>query len=238
MKISCPACQRLLSGADINLASNSAVCPGCGEFFSLPSPATAALSPFKQVDALRQYRPADLQLTEASEGTTRVLQLKAPRVGVVYKAFFSLVWCGFLAFWYSTALRGGASRGQWPILLLPLIHVSVGVGMIYGVLGQLLNVTTIRLGRDGLSTRTRPLPRSFAVRTPLASVDGFGVFDATARGSSGTPTPDWQVQLLRADGTSHPLKLGLQSPAHAQFIADVLNAQLTALRADRSGYRG
>ena len=242
MQITCPKCHHALSGTDINIATSMAVCRECGGVFALPAVvsdvATVSASVRPTVESVRRYRPDDLSLTESHEGEASVMRLRPARNGLVFSIFFATVWWSFLIFWYAKAVPGLAHGGGWVMVLFPLIHVGAGVGMVYGILGQLFNVTTLRLEGGGLTMITRPFARHFTVRAPLEVIDGFGVYDATARGGSGTPTPNWQVQLMRADGTSTALKLALRSPAHAQYVADLLNARLGALRDAREpGYR-
>jgi hypothetical protein len=69
--------------------------------------------------------------------------------------FFTIIWNAFLLFWYSMAFAGGA-----PIIfvLFPLIHVAVGLGLIYFTTCQFLNKTNIEIDDEYLSIRHSPIP--------------------------------------------------------------------------------
>lgn len=72
-----------------------------------------------------------------------------------FLGFFSVIWCGFLLFWYSMALGGGA-----PLIffLFPLLHVAVGIGLAYYTLCLFKNKTYIDLDRDYLTIAHKPIP--------------------------------------------------------------------------------
>ncbi len=69
--------------------------------------------------------------------------------------FFSIMWNGFLLFWYSMTFIGGAPLIA---LLFPLIHVVIGVGLGYYSLALFLNKTTLNVSGDNLKIKHSPLP--------------------------------------------------------------------------------
>jgi hypothetical protein len=71
-----------------------------------------------------------------------------------FLAFFCLLWDGFLVVWYSVALSGNDSMA----LLFPIIHVAVGLGLTYYTLCLLFNTSLIRVDRERLVIKHRPIP--------------------------------------------------------------------------------
>lgn len=73
---------------------------------------------------------------------------------------FCIAWNSFLFGWYSMAFSDHGPPGGMKIImvLFPIAHVAVGIGLLYGCLILLLNRTTIRVAQGELSIRHAPLP--------------------------------------------------------------------------------
>lgn len=69
--------------------------------------------------------------------------------------FFSIFWVGFLVFWYAISFSTGAPLMA---LLFPIIHVSVGVGLIYYVLCLFFNKTYFHIYDGELNVVHQPIP--------------------------------------------------------------------------------
>ena len=69
--------------------------------------------------------------------------------------FFSMAWCGFLVFWYTMAIGGGA-----PLVftLFPLIHVAVGVYLVYYTACLFFNQTFVDINDNYLTVTHKPIP--------------------------------------------------------------------------------
>lgn len=68
---------------------------------------------------------------------------------------FAIVWNGFIFFWYSQALK---THAPLIMVLFPILHVAVGVGLIYYIVASLVNKTDIECNPMGVRVRTYPLP--------------------------------------------------------------------------------
>ena len=68
---------------------------------------------------------------------------------------FCFVWNSFLVGWYSIAAGSGAS---FFMLIFPLGHVAVGLGLAYLVVAMLFNETTISVDRGAVSVAHGPVP--------------------------------------------------------------------------------
>lgn len=69
--------------------------------------------------------------------------------------FFSFFWVGFLVFWYTVSFSTGAPLMA---LLFPLIHVSVGIGLVYYVLCLFFNKTYFHIYDGELNVVHQPIP--------------------------------------------------------------------------------
>lgn len=75
---------------------------------------------------------------------------------VVPLAFFMIAWDSFLVFWYWVAFT--KSGTPWLMIVFPLAHVAVGVGLTYYVIASFLNTTEIELSSGQLRIKTGPIP--------------------------------------------------------------------------------
>jgi hypothetical protein len=73
----------------------------------------------------------------------------------IFLAFFAIFWDAFLVFWYSIATSQDAPL---VMLLLPIVHVLVGIGITYFALAGFLNKTFILVGEGKLTIQHVPLP--------------------------------------------------------------------------------
>ena len=73
----------------------------------------------------------------------------------IFMAFFCIAWDSFLVFWYSMALGGNII---WLMVVFPVAHVAIGVGMTYTTLAGFLNHTTVTVDGELLTIRHGPLP--------------------------------------------------------------------------------
>ncbi|GAB5553502.1 MAG: hypothetical protein Sapg2KO_30930 [Saprospiraceae bacterium] len=69
--------------------------------------------------------------------------------------FFSIFWVGFLVFWYAISFSTGAPLMA---ILFPLIHVGVGVGLVYYVLCLFFNKTYFHIHDGELNVIHQPIP--------------------------------------------------------------------------------
>lgn len=69
---------------------------------------------------------------------------------------FCIAWDSFLIFWYSMALGGHGA--PCVMIIFPIGHVAVGVGLTYATLAGLFNHTRIELSASQMSITHAPLP--------------------------------------------------------------------------------
>jgi hypothetical protein len=99
------------------------------------------------------FNRKEIEIYETDRSLSIVLDWFSPIA--YFLAFFCTIWCGFLLFWYSMALAGGA---PWIFLVFPLLHVAVGVGLSYYTLCLFKNKTYIDVDKNYLSVTHKPIP--------------------------------------------------------------------------------
>ncbi len=98
--------------------------------------------------------PEGLDLVPAADGA--VIRKTWLSWSVLPLAIFVVVWDSFLFFWYSNALA--KSNIPWIMIVFPIGHVAVGVGLTYYVIASLFNKTDVIVTLSGVQVRTYPAP--------------------------------------------------------------------------------
>ena len=132
----------------------------------------------------------------------------------VFLAIFCCAWDGFLVFWYSIALT---QSGDLMMIIFPVMHVAVGVGLTYYTLAGFYNRTIVTVGRGRLSIQHRPIPW-FGNRTlQAAEISQLYTEQLTTRGKNG-PRISFQLSAVSQENRKIRLLTGLDSPDSARFI--------------------
>jgi len=156
MQLLCTSCRQPVQSADVNIDLGIAKCFLCHNVFSFLDKLSSALAPREIVKLPKRFQidhwGSELVITQRWFNHT-VWALLA----------FCILWDGFLVTWYSAGigmlLRG--SKGDpmtWGMLVFPVLHVLVGVGLTYGVLCMFFNSTVIRVVSGELTISHGPLP--------------------------------------------------------------------------------
>ncbi len=113
--------------------------------------------------------------------------------------FFTIIWNVFLLFWYSLALGGGA-----PIVfvLFPLIHVAVGLYLIYFTTCQFINKTNIEIDDDYLTIRHSPIPWwQRNVEIPTSQINQLYVKEDKSQNKDGVTSYSYSLRAKLNDNT-------------------------------------
>ena len=159
MKIHCPDCGQIIPAEQVNLESGFAKCLACNAVFDFKK----RLGPRDQARAtgdgpsisepLVIPRPPRMRVEQfAGSWTVSWRWLSAQHFLML---FFCIAWDSFLIFWYKIAF---SSHAPCIMVIFPVAHVAVGVGLTYSVLTGFLNRTRVKLGYGELSIRHGPLP--------------------------------------------------------------------------------
>ena len=132
----------------------------------------------------------------------------------IFLAFFCVAWDAFLCFWYGMAL---SSRGApWIMIVFPIFHVAIGVGLTYYTLAGLFNHTTVRVDRRSFSVQHSPLPWFGAVDIPIQDLQQLYTQEKMSRDSQNPAT--YQLNAALKNGRKLKLASNLNDPDISFFI--------------------
>jgi hypothetical protein len=97
--------------------------------------------------------PEHISMEQTSTGLLFSYRWFSP--AYIFVGLFAIGWDVFLVFWYTLATSQDAPL---VMLLFPIVHVLVGVGITYFALAGFLNKTFILVGEGKLTIQHAPLP--------------------------------------------------------------------------------
>lgn len=180
MKVHCRSCDAAIPADDVNIDNLLAKCRECDTVFDISQQVRQEEAPtaLHSGELGRQRRrprvplPAGIKMTRTGPGiaadhrvdpyrraqgpATRSLQITRRWFASKYIGllFFCIAWDSFLLFWYAMA----GATGSWLMIVFPVAHVAVGVGLTYSTIAGLLNRTRIKVTDQQLSIRHGPIP--------------------------------------------------------------------------------
>jgi len=223
MQLACKSCTKPIPAADVNLDRGIAKCQGCHAVFSFlddvggKSPVVRPQVPMPKRFVVDHWGP-ELSITHRwySHGLWILL-------------IFCVIWDGFLFAWYSAAIAGlmsgQANGGFWIMLIFPVLHLAVGVGLTYGTLCGFLNKTWIRVSVGELSVRHGPLPTGGNRQLFTADLKQLFCTEKIIRGKHG-PRYSYNVEALLQGGTKLKLLSNLQDLDQALFVEQQIEQHL------------
>ena len=221
MQLNCHACGKPIPAEDVNIKMAIAKCGACDAVFSFAGDLGA--DERQAAIAERPVVPQPRQFTVENWGSDLVISRRWFSPAVFFLVFFCAFWDGFLIFWYSMAFT--QKDIPWLMIVFPVLHVAVGVGLTYFVLCSFVNRTKIKVGMGQLTVRHGPLP--WPGNHTLNSVDVEQLycrskFHRSKHGGRYT----YEVHALLHDGKKQKLVSGLDDSDHAIFIEQSLEDHL------------
>jgi hypothetical protein len=229
-RILCRSCSRPVDADGINLDRMIAKCGACNAVFDFSSQIRRDPAPST---ALQRRRPAvpmpsnitvhrglagDLDTYRSRGGAEPIVIVRRwftpAYLGLL---FFCIGWDAFLVFWYSIALRGGA----WLMVVFPIAHVAIGVGLTYTTLAGLINRTWIAVQDGWLTVRHGPIPWRGNHRLRVEAVKQL--FCEQGKGKKGV---SFGLFAVLDDGRKLPLVTSVETPDQALFLEQVLEDHL------------
>ena len=214
--LECPSC-----GGRTKFSANTEilVCEYCGNqhTFRLPNPTTghtpAAVigeenepsSPLPDQET-SLLRPRPKAVTFEKQADRMELSWRWFSLKYLPLAFFCVAWDGFLCFWYSMAFSTGA---PWIMIVFPIAHLAVGVGLTYTTLAGFLNRSYVVIDKDNFSVSHSPLPWLGNLRVPVSQVKQLYCKEKSGKQNSG---PTYQLSVILKDGRKKDLLSNLDSP--------------------------
>ena len=156
MQLSCKTCGKAIPAQDVNIDKAIAKCQACHAVFSfLDQVSGSAERPKPVVEIPKRFKLENWgpELTITRRWYTHA---------VWFLLVFCIFWDGFLVVWYTAgigAMLSGQGDGMmWLMLVFPVLHVAVGLGLTYAVLCMFLNKTVIKVSMGELTVRHGPVP--------------------------------------------------------------------------------
>src|SRR5262245_58690998 len=156
MKLLCATCRSPISAADVNIDLGIAKCVVCDDVFSFLETVGSAIGTRPLVQTPKRYHVENW-------GSELVITRSWFNHSVWGLLAFCIFWDGFLVVWYwagiNELMRGSHGSGMiWLMLVFPVLHVAVGLGLTYAVLCMFFNTTVIRVSGGELTVWSGPLP--------------------------------------------------------------------------------
>lgn len=221
VKLFCIRCGALLRPEDADAARGTARCRACGEAFNFAERTTGAktehAAPAAATDEVLARPP---QMSVDHQGRRLVIRWRWFTPAYLFMALFCVGWDSFLIFWYSIAFR--SHNAPWLMIVFPVVHVAVGVGLTYSVLCGFLNRTTLEITPDWLTIRHGPLP--WAGNRQLAAAQLRQPFCERSMSRNGmnanrtTAATIYQVSAVLNDGSKVKLIGGLRELTDARYL--------------------
>ena len=232
-QIFCPNCDALVPAEHININAMAAKCDDCDHVFQLPQSPTKRNSASSTESSSSSFdedlldfkgrvpaRPKSLT-KETGPGGELYIRKRWFTPALFGLLFFCIAWDSFLVFWYTMAFTD--ENAPWIMVIFPIAHVAVGVGLTYSVIAGFLNKTHLFADRHTVIVSHRPLPW-FGNR----EADAHGIksisLQRSASGDSDRPSLKYKL-LANNDGEEIEL-LGSLDRSEARYIAFELANQL------------
>ncbi len=106
----------------------------------------------------------------------------------LFLVFFCIAWNAFLIVWYSMAFSFETGTPMdWLMIIFPIGHVAVGVGLTYYTLCLFINSTTITASPGNLEINSGPIPWWKGNQSiPTSEIDQLFVKEIIRSGENGT----------------------------------------------------
>jgi len=151
----CPSCASNLKAQDIDTSRGLITCGYCGALMNLAAPTAAPGAPAAPAFTPRPEVPLPPRIRIAKTERGVELSWRWFTPVLLFLIPFTIAWDAFLLFWYSMA---GSSDAPWIMVVFPIAHVAVGIGLTYCVIASLLNTTRITVAPRALEVRHGPIP--------------------------------------------------------------------------------
>lgn len=222
LTLQCPACGGKTVFAP---GSDRFVCPYCGneQIFRLPTVAGPGYTGEQPVERKRLPRPRPREVMVEQRDNQLTLSWRWFALKYVSMVFFCIAWDAFLCFWYSMAFS--IENTPWIMVVFPVAHVAVGVGLTYSTLAGFINRTTLRVDGQIFSVQYDPLPWIGEVKVPVNELEQLYCKESHTSSDSGT-NYSYQLCALLKDGRKLELVKNLESPDLAAYLEQQIETWL------------
>lgn len=222
MQIRCRTCDAVIPVENANLDRMLAKCALCNTIFAFTLVGEEGAVPAPPEPVVLPKAEVCLPPGMRAERTLEELRLEQPWYKPSHLVLipFCLFWNAFLVMWYSAALfmPGPVGSMKLVMLLFPVLHVAVGLGLLYTCLTGLFNRTVVIVRNGLLCVRFAPIPYPGRSSVPVADLDQLFCSERTVvrKGQGQVPVYDLVAQLR--NGQTLKLLGDLESATCARFI--------------------
>jgi hypothetical protein len=201
--LTCPKCDHLISGADINIEKTIAKCSNCHHVFGFShNSKIGGLVP-------ELIAPEGIEVLKLRSGLDLNLDWKktTSKGGKSFLLAFTFLWNLILLPFVLTIVLSG----NWSILLFISLHLAVGLGLLWYMAAIYLNRTSINLSRNHMRIRTVPIriPFSKSGDYELSDIKQFYVSKYTASTSNGVPNYAYALYAIMNNGDKVSMLRGM-----------------------------
>ena len=201
----CPACAAPIRQEEVHLAAGLATCSGCGAQMNLTTSFGLDEAP------VQRRAPVALPKGMTFEKTLHGIQITRgwftpAAIGLL---LFCVLWDGFLVFWYFTVVKTGTPDIA---LLLPIVHVLIGLFLSYFAAASFVNRTHVSVERGILNIRHAPLPWPGPRGLATAQIRQLFCKRHVTRSKNGLRI-SWQLWSVTDAGVRRKLLSGLELDA-------------------------
>lgn len=227
MQLQCKRCNAAIAAEDVNLANALAKCRACNAIFSFAADVGlaeggSAKPPVREKVPL----PPSLQIQEGIGRLTLTRKWFTP--AILFLAFFCVIWDGFLVVWYGMAIFGASKMGAMSIvmLLFPLLHVAVGVGLTYFTIASFFNSTVIEVARGSLKVTHGPLPWFGQVDLKVSDLSQIFCEEVRSNSRRSGTSFSYRVNAVLASGNKTRIVDALTDADQALYIEQAIETHL------------
>lgn len=222
MQLNCKTCGKAIPAQDVNIDKAIAKCQACHAVFSFLDQVQSTTAPRAQVPLPPRMR---MENWGPELSITRTWYSHA----VWFLLAFCIFWDGFLVVWYTAgigAMMSGSGDGMaWIMLLFPVLHVAVGLGLTYLVLCTFVNKTVIKVSMGELTVRHGPLPCPGNHQVPTCDLKQLYCTEKIHRGKNGCST-SYNLEAYLRDGKKLTLLSGLDQLDQALYVEQQVEQHL------------
>lgn len=223
MQLQCPNCRQRVLAEDVELSAQLAKCRACHTVFSFAEQ-LARNVPAAPVEPFRPRAPLEppSKFRVDDWGGTLTVRWRWFGYHLLFLLFFCCIWDGFLVVWYTIGI---ATKAPIVMLVFPVLHVAVGVGLSYYVLAGFLNKTTLKLDGVDLSVSHGPLPWRGAFSLPAGEIDQLYCFENKIY-NKGSVRYEYELRALLRSGGERTIVKSLHDSQQALYLEQMLEDRL------------
>ena len=217
MRLVCPQCTTEIVADDINLDRLVAKCRRCHAVFGFED--TIGQRTFgRSTPPLDVPLPERMALDHTGAGLRIARRWFTP--GALFLLFFAIFWTASISIWMISTIFGGF----WPVSFFGVIHLGVGIFLLYLSFANLFNTTTVLVDETALTIRHHPLPFP-GKRLEPGRIHQLYAREKVTRGR-GSSHVTYELHALTDQDRHQKLVTGLTEPEQALFLEQQIERRL------------